>query len=166
MKQVILGLLTTLSLGLGALPLATADPVVPGEEHCVVNIPTSGTLNMRARPGAGTEVLTRLRYAQCGVMVTAECRGNWCPIEDGHYAGYAHRRYLAMVSPAMYCVSGVEAWDRLNLRAYPSTSSRVLARLGPNQCDIAILPYSIGNWVKVRADGREGWVNRRYLSGQ
>lgn len=169
MKRIILGFLAALSLSAlqAALPeAAKADLVVPGEEHCVVNIPTTDTLNLRARPGIGSEVLTRLRYAQCGVMITAECRGNWCLVEDGHHAGWAHRRYLAMVSPSMYCVSGVEAWDKLNLRAYPSASSRILTRLGPNECDIAILPYATGNWVKVRADGWEGWVNRRYLSGQ
>ncbi len=169
MKRVILGLLSalSLSLSLAAVPeAAVADPVVPGEEHCVVNIPTTDTLNMRAAPGTGSEVLTRLRYAQCGVIVSGECRGNWCPVEDGHHAGYAHRRYLSMVSPAMYCVSGVEEWDELNLRAYPSASSRILARLGPHDCGLAVLPYATGNWVKVRVDGWEGWVNRRYISGE
>lgn len=145
---------------------ARADPVVPGEEHCVVNIPATDALNLRERPGLGSRVLARLRYAQCGVMVTQDCRGNWCPAEDGHHAGWAHRRYLAMVSPATYCVSGVEEWDKLNLRAYPSPSSRIVARLGPRQCDIAFLPYAVGNWQKVRVDGWEGWVNRRYVSGQ
>ena len=169
MRRVMLGLLAALSLGVGLGGLsraAIAEPVVPGEEHCVVNIPTTDTLNMRARPGTGSGVLTRLRYAQCGIMVMADCRGNWCPVEDGHYAGWVHRRYIAMVSPAMYCVTGVEEWDRLNLRAYPSATSRILARLGPHQCDIAVLPYATGNWTKVRVNGREGWVNRRYISGE
>jgi SH3-like domain-containing protein len=152
-----------LLLGAGAL---RADPVVPGEEHCVVNIPTSDVLNLREGPGTQYRVFTGLRYAQCGIIVTDECRGNWCPAEDGHYAGWAHRHYLSMVSPAMYCVSGVAANDVLNLRAYPSPQSRILARLAPNLCGIAFLPYAVGNWQKVRADGWEGWVNRRYLSGQ
>ncbi len=35
-----------------------------------------------------------------------------------------------------------------------------------NQCDIAFLPYAVGTWQKVRDDGYEGWVNRKYLSGE
>ncbi len=170
MKRAILAILAAISLSATPLLPAQADPVVPGEEHCVVNIPTTDTLNLRARPGTGSRVLTTLRYAQCGIIVTDDCRGNWCPAEEGHYAGWAHRRYLAMVSPAMYCVTGVAAWDKLNLRAFPAATSRIVARLAPNQCDIAFLPYAVGNWQKVRVDRGdsvwEGWVNRRYVSAQ
>ncbi len=66
----------------------------------------------------------------------------------------------------MYCVTGVAEWDVLNLRAWPTANSRILAELAPNECDIAFLPYAVGSWQKVRAGGWEGWVNRRYLSGQ
>lgn len=169
MRRAILSLLAALSLSVQIVAWpdgAQADPVVPGEEHCVINVASDDMLNIRERPGNGSTVITGLRYAQCGVMVTGDCQGNWCPVEDGHYAGWAHRRYLAMVSPAMYCVSNVEEWDRLNLRAYPSASSRILARLGPRRCDIAFLPYGVGDWQKVRVDGLEGWVNRRFVSGE
>jgi SH3-like domain-containing protein len=143
-----------------------ADTVVPGEEHCVVNVATDDALNVRRRPGSGSRVEGEWDYGTCGILVTGECRGNWCPVEDGHILGWAHRRYLAMVSPAMYCVSGVARGDRLNLRAWPSAESRVLTRLPRNQCGIAFLPYATGNWQKVRVDGWEGWVNRRFVSGQ
>lgn len=171
MKRVLLALLAALSLSAPLLPVpAQADPVVPGEEHCVVNLPTTGSLNLRQGPGTGYPAYTQLRYAQCGIIVTDDCRGNWCPAEEGHYAGWAYRSYLAMVSPAMYCVTGVAGWDKLNLRAYPSASSRILARIEPNQCDIAFLPYAVGGWQKVRVtmgdSAWEGWVARRYLSAQ
>ena len=167
MRSVLLALVAALSLSPTLLPdQAQAGMIVPGEEHCVVNVATDDALNLRERPGNGSAILNRLRYNQCGVMVTGDCRGNWCPVEDGHFAGWAHRHYLSMVSPAMYCVTGVEEWDRLNLRAWPSASSRILTRLGPHQCDIAFLPYAVGNWQKIRVEGWEGWVNRRYLSGQ
>ena len=143
-----------------------ADPVVPGEEHCVINVRTDDRLNLRARPSSSAHILARWSYGQCGVMITGECRGDWCPAEDGHHAGWAHRHYLAMVSPAMYCVTGMAEWDVLNLRAWPSATSRVLTQLIPHQCDIAFLPYAVGSWQKVRVGGWEGWVNRRYLSGQ
>ncbi|WP_172123277.1 MULTISPECIES: SH3 domain-containing protein [unclassified Devosia] len=156
---------TALSALLG-LGVAAQAQVVQGEEHCVVNIPATDALNVRSRPGASSRVVTTLPYGSCGVMVMAACQGSWCPIEDGHYSGWVNRRYISMVSPAIYCVSGVARNDVLNLRAYPSPSSRILTGLSPRECDIAFLPYAVGSWQKVRAAGWEGWASRRYLSGQ
>ncbi len=145
---------------------ALSDPIVPGEEHCVVNVRSDDALNMRRYPNSTSEVVARKRHNDCGIRVNASCRGNWCPVEDGHSLGWAHRRYLAMVSPAMYCVSGVAPGDVLNLRAYPSPQSRVIHRLRRNQCGIAFLPYAVGNWQKIRFNGWQGWAYRRYLSGE
>ncbi|WEX11625.1 SH3 domain-containing protein [Chelativorans sp. AA-79] len=145
---------------------ASAGQVVPGEEHCVVNVRSDDALNMRERPGTSAPILSRLRYGTCGIVVQRECRGDWCLVEDGHNRGWVHGHYIAMVSPAMYCVTGVAPGDRLNLRAFPSPRSRVLTRRGRRQCGIAFLPYSVGNWQKIRVDGWQGWVARRHLSGQ
>jgi SH3-like domain-containing protein len=144
---------------------ATADPVVPGAEHCVVNVRSDDRLNLRAQPNARSAIVAGKAYGDCGILVH-QCAGSWCSVEDGHSAGWVHRRYIAMVSPALYCVANVPAGDGLNLRAYPSAGSRILTQLGRHQCDIAFLPYAVGNWQKIRAAGWQGWVNRRYLSGQ
>lgn len=149
-----------------AAPAVSADPIVPGEEHCVIHVRPGDVLNMREGPGAGRQIVARKRHDACGIRVNRRCRGNWCPVEDGHSLGWAHRRHLAMVSPAMYCVTGVAQGDVLNLRAYPSPQSRVIHRLPRNQCGIAFLPHAVGNWQRIRVEGHQGWVNRRYLSAQ
>ena len=143
-----------------------AAQVVPGEEHCVVNVRSDDRLNIRSRPSASAPIEARKRYGTCGLEVTGPCRGNWCPVSDIGASGWAHKRYLSMVSPAMYCVSGVSRGDVLNVRAFPSTRSRVLGALNRSQCDIAFLPYAVKGWQKIRVEGLEGWVARRYLSGQ
>ena len=161
--------LAGLSLGaLFAWSLATPAlaQVVEGEEHCVVNVRSDDHLNMRTKPNSGSKVVTTLAYGTCGITVTGPCKTSWCPVEDGHFSGWVNSRYLSMVSPALYCVTGVVPGDRLNLRAFPSTQSRVIKRLSRQQCDIAFLPYATGNWQKIRVIGFEGWVNRRYVSGQ
>jgi SH3-like domain-containing protein len=140
--------------------------VVEGEEHCVVNVSSSDVLNVRKKPNAGAAIVTTHAYGDCGITVTGSCQGSWCPIEDGHMAGWVNNRFISMVSPALYCVTGVAAGDVLNLRAFPSTKSKVIAHLSRHQCEIAFLPYAIGSWQKVRADGHEGWVNRNYVSGE
>jgi SH3-like domain-containing protein len=145
---------------------AAAQSVVAGEEHCVINVRSDDRLNMRAEPRSTAPIVTQKRFGECGITVTDQCRGSWCPVEDGHHRGWVHSRYIAMVSPSLYCVSGVAAGDDLKLRAWPSAQSRILAALPRNQCDIAFLPFSKENWQKIRVSGREGWVNRRYLSGQ
>jgi SH3-like domain-containing protein len=157
-----------LVLALLSVPAAIAAPtqIVEGEEHCVVNVKSSDVLNVRSKPSASSKVVTTERYGDCGIIVTGACQGSWCPIEDGHFAGWVHSRFISMVSPALYCVSGVGPGDGLKLTAYPAATSRVLEVLRRHQCDIAFLPYAVGNWQKVRAVGYEGWVNRKFLSGQ
>jgi SH3-like domain-containing protein len=140
--------------------------VVEGEEHCVINVAVADRLNVREEPGVGGDVVARLRYATCGVVVTGECDGNWCPIEDGHIDGWVNSRFISMVSPALYCVTNVANDDVLNMRAFPSPASKIVTELAPDQCDIAFLPYAVGGWQKVRADGYEGWVRRTYVSGE
>lgn len=145
---------------------SAAQSAVPGEEHCVVNVRTDDRLNVLAQPSDSATIAARKRYADCGIVVTGACRGVWCPVEDGHSKGWVNRRFISMVSPALYCVTGVALGDTLNLRAWPSAHSRVLVQLPRHQCEIAFLPYSTRGWQKIRVSGRQGWVDRRYLSGQ
>lgn len=140
--------------------------VAVGEEHCVVNVRTNDALNMRSAGSAESRIISKLRYGQCGVMVVDECKGQWCPVEDGHNDGWVHRQYISMVSPALYCVDGIAARQTLPVRAYPSGQSRVLASLPHNQCGIQYLPYSTRGWQKIRVSGYEGWTPARNLSGQ
>jgi SH3-like domain-containing protein len=147
-------------------PSAASAQVVEGEEHCVVNIKTSDVLNVRSKPNSSAKLLGSLDYAECGVYVDT-CAGNWCLIDTDYLTGWVNSKYISMVSPALYCVSGVAPGDKLNVRAFPATSSKVIDRLSRTQCDIAFLPYAVGSWQKIRVEGDlEGWVNRKYLSGE
>ncbi|MBB4003226.1 SH3 domain-containing protein [Aurantimonas endophytica] len=161
----LLGLALLAGAALASSSALAASPI-PGEEHCVVNVASDDVLNLRDGRGTSARVLTGKRYGSCGIIVTDACQGSWCPVDDGHYQGWVSGRFIAMVSPARYCVTGVAAGDTLNLRAYPSAQSRVLRRLGRNQSSIAFLPYATGGWQKIRVEGWEGWVNGRFLSGQ
>ncbi|MGP1357882.1 SH3 domain-containing protein [Roseicyclus sp.] len=150
----ITALLLALCLPGGAL----ADPVRTGAEHCVVNVRADDPLNLRTGPGTRYRVLTALPYARCGIMVTEACAGNWCPVEDGHYAGWVHRRYIAAVSAPTNCVHPLARPRDVALRAWPAERSRLLTRLAPRSCGIALLPYTVRGWQKIRQDGWEGWV--------
>lgn len=140
--------------------------VVEGEEHCVVKVASWDRLNVRDEPSTSGEIVAKHHYGDCGLTVTSDVEGGWVLVDDGHYEGWVNAKFISMVSPSMYCVTGVDEYDTLNLRAYPSTISRIVSELDPNQCDIAFLPYATGSWQKVRVDGYEGWVNRKYVSGE
>lgn len=149
-------------IALLALPLllswavpAYADPIRLGAEHCVVNIPVDDPLNVRAAPDGAAAMHERLAYATCGVIVTADCIGNWCPVETGHHAGWVHRHYVAAVSDPKHClVRRAES----TLRAWPNERSRTLTKLPQGMCGLVLLPYEIDGWQKVRAGGWEGWL--------
>lgn len=143
---------------LAATGTAAADPVRPGAEHCVVNVAPDDPLNLRLGPGTGHRVLARLPYARCGLTVTAACKGDWCPVEDGHHAGWVHRRHIAEVSRPTHCLSPLARPPSVALRAWPSERSRLLTRLTPESCSIALLPYQVEGWQKIRQGGWEGWV--------
>ena len=145
------------------VPAAGAS-VVPGEEHCVIDVASWDRLNIRRGPSTKARVVVRKRYGSCGIMVVGECQAKWCPVEDGHMKGWADRRFLSMVSPSLYCT--VSRRGVVKLRAFPSPQSSVLVALKRNTCGIAFLPYARDAWQKVRVDGWEGWVTRADVSGQ
>ncbi len=141
---------------------SSATLVTAGEEHCVVNVATWDRLNIRSRPSSRAPVVSGKRYGSCGILVVGSCRAQWCPVEDGHWVGWVNRRFLSMVSPALYCTKGA----RVHVRAFPSSKSRVLVALGAHTCEIAFLPYTQNNWQKIRVHGWEGWIYRASVSGQ
>ena len=147
------------------VPAAEAS-VIPGEEHCVINVPSWDKLNIRSGPSTKARVVVRKRYGSCGIMVVGDCQAKWCPVEDGHMKGWANHRFLSMVSPSLYCTVNRSRHGVVKLRAFPSPQSRLLVALKRHTCGIAFLPYARNNWQKVRVNGWEGWVNRAEVSGQ
>ena len=155
MKNLIHLCILLAAINLGMLSPAIADAIRQGAEHCVVNVRHDDPLNLRSAPNAAARMLSTLPYATCGVIVTGHCRGNWCPVEDGHFAGWVHRHYIAAISGQKHCVTSV---DGAALQVWPSSRSRTLTRLPTNLCELILLPYSVEGWRKVRAGGWEGWL--------
>ena len=68
----------------------------------------------------------------------------------------------------VYAVQGVSADDSLNLREGPGTNNAIIARLPYNGRGVVSMgeeqSLTKTNWVKVAWAGRQGWVNKRYLT--
>jgi SH3-like domain-containing protein len=140
--------------------------IVAGEEHCVISVPAWDKLNIRSAPSSKSRIVSRKRHGSCGVMVVGNCRRQWCPVEDGHVSGWVNKRFLSMVSPALYCTVNANAGVPMALRAYPSNGSRVVVTFNRPTCGIAFLPYARRHWQKIRVKGWEGWIHRTDVSGQ
>lgn len=76
---------------------------------------------------------------------------------------------LALAAPAMatvaqYEVRGVKWNDKLNVRAAPTHTARIVGRIPPNGREIEIIDRGRGQWVKIAYGRMKGFVNRRYLA--
>lgn len=69
---------------------------------------------------------------------------------------------------AAYQVQGVAADDYLNMRAKPGVGGLVVTMLPPSANNISLTGEraQVGSsiWVRIKWQGKLGWVNRRYLA--
>lgn len=69
--------------------------------------------------------------------------------------------------PAHYRVTGVAAWDVLNIRAEPDARAAILGSLRPDATRIEVTGLSPdGRWAQVNTGEGSGWVALRYLEAQ
>lgn len=64
--------------------------------------------------------------------------------------------------PALYSVTGVAAWDVLNIRERPEAGAPILGTLAPDATGVELLAVE-GDWALVNAGERAGHVALRYL---
>lgn len=136
----------------------------------VVNL-SSAKNYLNIRSGAGTKY-PRVCRVQHGVTlnVLGETNG-WYYVSvsgNGHtYEGYASKEYIKITSAASSAawtgyVKTSNPANRLNLRAAPSTSSKVLTKLIYGSAVTVI--SSSGSWYYVDANGIKGYVDKSYIS--
>lgn len=69
-----------------------------------------------------------------------------------------------------YQIKGVDAGDTLNMRQQPGTSGKVLLQLPASAQGIVVTgktsKVDSTTWVKIRYQGKTGWVGRRFLTPQ
>ena len=151
------------------LTFQTSPTPTPGTGTSMARVTTaSGSLNLREYASTSARVLVRIpQYA----YVTVYSRGTtWCYVSYGGYAGYVMTEFLTFVSdsptPAPTGSTSVAQVSTpsgsLNLRAYASTSARVLLQI-PEYAFVTV--YNRGaTWSYVSYNGVSGYVMSVYLS--
>jgi len=64
-------------------------------------------------------------------------------------------------------VTGVAAWDRLNIRKWPASYSQKVGALKPNVhvwVERCIIAEQGADWCLVERGEQKGWVNSRFLT--
>ena len=141
----------------------------PGTGTFLARVTTaSGSLNLREYASTSARVLVRIPQFS---YINVYSRGaTWCYVSYGGYAGYVMTEFLTFVSdsptPAPTGSTSVAQVSTpsgsLNLRAYASTSARVLLQI-PEYAFVTV--YNRGaTWSYVSYNGVSGYVMSVYLS--
>lgn len=64
------------------------------DAYCVRDVASDDVLNVRSGPNASRSKVGALPYDACGVRITGQCVGRWCPIEWRGIYGFVNTRFL------------------------------------------------------------------------
>ena len=155
-----------LAVGLlfGTLFLTSTAPVagqargVACDISATVDDPDPNGMNVRATPSTRSPVLRVVPTDASGVAVIRESRGDWFRVASitDEISGTELFRGDGWVHSSLLGLTVANGNTRLY--AAPNMRSRVLRTLVPDGTAITLVGCS-GQWAKVRAEGREGWLS-------
>ncbi|WP_350301223.1 SH3 domain-containing protein [Peribacillus frigoritolerans] len=134
-----------------------------------VNVST-GSLNMRKSGSDSASIVTKLtRGTQ--VTVYSESKG-WAKIKANGKEGYVSSKYLSATKPGEVnkAAATVKTTTKyvnvstgsLNMRKNGTDSASIVSKL-TRGAQVTVYSESKG-WAKIKANGKEGYVNTKYLS--
>ena len=131
----------------------------------------SGSLNMRSKPKAGSEILTTIpRLTQVTVLALQD---SWAYVQYQDLQGWVMQSFLSMngaettAEPSATATTAAYALVKtpsgsLNLREKASTKASVLTTI-PRLTQLQVTSRANG-WAQVTYNGVTGWVMENYLS--
>ena len=154
--------LVCLTLALALIAALACPGAALAEQYMAV----TGTQSLNLRQGPASNTLLLGSYPRGAWVTVLGESGNWYQVmtSDGKY-GYMSKNYLAQSAEANVQVAYVHnprATQFLNLREYPSMSSRVL-RILFNGVPMPVLDTQDG-WLHVDVNGIRGYVRGEYVT--
>ena len=132
---------------------SSGDPVIVGSARTKANV------NLRSGPSTGHQVL-RVVAAGSVVKVSNTVRSGFRYVVHNGLAGWIADQYLG--SGDDQGGNYRRATANLNLRAEPSTSSRVLLVI-PAGAKVQLLHTAANGFANVNYGGKQGWAHLDYL---
>ena len=132
----------------------SGDPVIVGEKRATANV------NLRSGPSTGNQVL-RVVYAGTWVQVSDTVQNGFRYVIHNGLAGWISDQYLSAGGDDQ---SGNyrTTTTRLNLRAEPTTSAKVLTVM-PAGAKVQLLHTGANGFGNVNYNGMQGWAYLDYL---
>ncbi|HEV2088306.1 MAG TPA: SH3 domain-containing protein [Cryptosporangiaceae bacterium] len=119
-------------------------------------------LNLRSGPSLSDSVVT-VMPAGATVTLSGQEIGDYVFLTWGREKGWAHRSWLDIRPPATTADTAITT-DRLNLRASPSLSDRVITIM-PAGATVTLTGQSANGYASVTYNGQAGWAFAAYLGG-
>lgn len=120
---------------------------------------TGDDVNLRAKPSTSADVVTKVDKGT-DVNIISESEG-WYNVSFGSKKGWISAQFVSVKSAAAN--KGKILAENVNLRSNPSTSAKVITKLGKGE-DVSIIETS-GEWIKVKtSENNVGYVNKDFIS--
>lgn len=128
-------------------------------------IVNADALNFRAGPGLSAEILAVLRRGTV-LEVLADSGADWVQARlDSGLTGYVAKTYLTFSNTPsdepLSTQKGEVTASALNVRAGPGTQYAILTVV--NRGNLLDIYEREGDWLRVRANNRSGWVAAQYV---
>ncbi|RLQ98097.1 SH3 domain-containing protein [Falsibacillus albus] len=141
--------------------MANASVAAAGGEKVKIGV---SPLNVREGPGLTYSVISQIHKGETYSMVGKQ--GDWIQIELSPFKkGWVASWLVSKVGDSTAASSsgntGKITVDSLRLRSGPSTSDSILSILSKN--DTVEIIQASGNWLKIKANGQNGWVYSSYV---
>ncbi|MED4016401.1 SH3 domain-containing protein [Sutcliffiella cohnii] len=119
-------------------------------------------LNVREQPSTSSAIVTKVKRGETYPLVTKQ--KEWYKIKVGNKEGWV-ASYLVVEtnSVSSNANNGVKILaDSLRVRSGPGTNFSIVAFVHKSS-NVTYIEEN-ENWVKIRVDGKDGWVSKQYAS--
>ena len=139
-----------------ALAFSSATAMAATADSALVK---GGRLNLRETASLTAKVLGQ--YPSGTLVEIVETGNEWCKVNVGGKTGYMLAKYLTSASQNLTATVKTNSGIGLNLRESPSLSGAIITSV-KNGEKVTVLQKS-GDWCRVSAGGKEGFVATQYL---
>ncbi len=135
----------------------------------VVDVTYNDVLNMRESPNPKARIVGKIPPDSRCITYLGQDRfqltNRWIKVRYRDSTGWVNAHYLKSIGPDTFEIVNVEPWDVLNMRIKADYRSTKVGEIPPGGiCKAASSALTNQRrWVLVEYNGRQGWVNSRYL---
>ena len=140
-----------------ALALSSATAMAATADSALIK---GGRLNLRQTASLTAKVLGQ--YPSGTLVEIVETGNEWSKVTVDGKTGYMMTKYLSRTSQDLTATVKTNSGIGLNLRESPSLSGAIITSV-KNGAKVTVLQKS-GDWCRVSAGGKEGFVATQYLN--